>query len=274
MESLSDDEFKAFLKDYSKHYLPSAEISKSIIKDEFGNIIRKGHKKVNSDYPMLSLDDIKDDCKEWGDYNKPKSTDGIFFKDFKGKLVIYLVEFKGRNLNDENEIMALKNHIQEKIKENEKNDTEKICFRKEMVEKLEEIEANYIDSVQHSLEQKPIETLFITIPTIYKDYCKRNNKPEKDIRRFLRTHEIRFFIFAHDKENDSEDREKDEDATKKIIVPLKNKLNGYYLKLKRGKIIDFFYIYDFDKFDWWLKKERLIMPSKKTLNINIHKFDY
>ena len=278
MKPLSDDEFKAFLKDYKRHYIPSAEISKPLKKDEFGNITGKGKEKVHSKFPMCSLDDMKDECKEWNNFNKPKSTDGIFYKDFNGNLVIYLVEFKGHNLNENNEIIALRNHIQEKIEENEENDTEKICYTHEMVKKLEKIGEEYRGPVQHSLEQKPVETLLITIPTIYKDYCKRKGIPEKDIMKFLRTHEKRFFVFAHDKVNkdeneENEERERDDDATKKYIVPLKNKLNGYYLKLKRGKIIDFFYIYDFDKFDWWLKKEKLKRPPRRILNIDIHKFD-
>ena len=283
MEPLSDQEFKDFLEDYNRHYLTSGEISRPVYEDDNG-IRRRGRKLVNSRFRMYSLDDIKDECSAWNKYNKPKSTDGIFCRFKNGKLVLYLVEFKGHNLSDENHknnIKVLKDKFQDEINRYEEGSSEKKCYKQKMVDKLEKAEKNYMDSVQHSLEQKPIETLFITLPTIYKDYCSRNGLIEKDIIEFIRTHEKRFFVFAFDKieedeeedEEETEGRERDDDKTEKSIYPLRSKLNNYYLKLKRGNIIDFFYIYVFDEFEWFLNMEKLSRPKKEILEIDIHRFD-
>lgn len=287
MEPLSDQDFKDFLNDYNRHYLTSAEISRPVYEDDAGRKW-KGRRLVESRFRMYSLDDIKDECSAWNDYNKPKSTDGIFYRFKNGKLVLYLVEFKGHNLSDENHknnIKVLKEKIQKEIDGYEINNPEKKCFKQEMADKLGKAEKNFMDSVQHSLEQKPVETLLITIPTLYRDYCLRTGTEEKDIIEFLRTHEKRFFVFAFDERDEEdeedeedqeiseEDRERDDDKTEKSIYPLRSKLNGYYLKLKKGHIIDFFYIYVFDEFDWFLNMEKIRPPKREILDIDIHNFD-
>ena len=281
MDPLSDQEFKDFLNDYQKHFIPSSEISKSVYEDENGRK-RRGRKLVNSNFKMYSLDDIKDECGAWNEYNKPKSTDGLFYKNKRNGLEIYLVEFKGHNLSDEdhkNNIKVLKDKFQKEIEEYELNEPQKRCYKKKMVETLEKAEKNYMDSVQHSLEQKPIETLFLTIPTLYKDYCERTGEPEKDIIEFIRTHKKRLFIFAFDEKEEDEDvpedeenRERDDDKTEKKIYPLRNKLNNYYFKLKKGHIINSWEIYQFDEFDDFLDMEGL-GRAMRYADINIHTFE-
>ena len=293
MNPLSDQDFRDFLNDYHEHYLTSAEISKPVYEDENGRKWR-GRKLVNSNFRMYSLDDIKDECKVWNEYNKPKSTDGIFYKNKKNGLEIYLVEFKGHNLSDEdhkNNLKVLKEKFQNEINEYKNSKPEKECYKQKMVDELEKAAKNYMDSVQHSLEQKPIETLFITIPTLYKDYCERTGETEKDIIKFIRTHKKRLFVFAYDEikeekdnsepgkeEEDEEDylvteedakRKKDDDKTEKSIYPLRSKLNNYYFKLKKGQIISSWEIYKFDQFDDFLDMEKLRRP-RRYADINIH----
>lgn len=300
METLSDKEFESFLKDYKKHYISSAEISRPVYIDKNGNK-KRGHKLVYSKFKMCSLDDMKDECRTWDKYNRPKSTDGIFYKYENGKLVLYLVEFKGHNLSDENQknnLTAFKDEIQKEIDGYKKKEPLKRCYKTNMVHRLEKIEKNYGDSVQHSLELKPIETLLITIPGLYKDYCRRNGKKEKDIEQFLKTHDKRFFVFAYDKFIDEEDvekekeeepnrkksmnvtdlfykpekREKDDDKNERNIYPMRTILNNYYNKLKKANIIDYYQIYVFDKYQKFLNVEKLERPSKEILDFDIHTF--
>ena len=230
MEKLSNDEFISFLESFKnnkKYYDTITEIAKPIY-----NNGSKGKSLFYSSFKIYSLDDMKHDCKLFK-HNFPKSTDGIYYKVTKdGDLAIILIEFKGIDFsvdsssfikNIKENLLALKNSDDcPKIKKSP-FDFDRVLNNFNFVEN------RYGDSVEYGLYLKIFETIYLTIPTIYKEYCKNNGLEVKDIDRFLRDHQIDNYVFvASNSRNPSQDYNNN----------LSSRFNKYSKKLIKGGIID------------------------------------
>lgn len=236
MEKLSDDDFIKFIESYKidKYYNSITEISKPIIKDKKTKKERKGPSIFHNGFKMYSLDDIKHDCRLFNS-NFPKSTDGLWYKiNSKGEFILILVEFKGVNFNQSNSKSVLDN-VTSKIKnlkeddECPKNLQNSIEFDS-VIKDIKTVEDRYGDSLEYGLYLKQFETIYLTIPTIYNEYCQKNpNVKKKDIDTFLKECKICVFVCVEAFSNNQ---------TGVHMESLGNKFNKYAKKLKKGGIID------------------------------------
>lgn len=243
MEKLTDEEFICFLKSFKnnkKYYDTITEIAKPVDKDN-----NKGRPVFFSEFKIYSLDDMKHDCKLFKS-NFPKSTDGIHYNFKEGKLVIILVEFKGIDFSVDSKVYI--NNVKDGLLELKDSDDCPKITKSEMdydrlINNFDFIANRHGDSVEYSLYLKIFETIFLTIPTIYKEYCNKNGLEIKDIDGFLKDHQIDNYVFvASNSNNPSQDYNDN----------LSSRFNKYSKKLIKGGIIDYSRIltkYQMDTFE-------------------------
>lgn len=230
MDKLSNDEFISFLESFKnnkKYYDTITEIAKPIY-----NNGSKGKSLFYSSFKIYSLDDMKHDCKLFK-HNFPKSTDGIYYKVTKdGDLAIILIEFKGIDFSVDSSsfIKNIKENLLDLKNSDDCPKIKKSPFDFDRVlNNFNFVENRYGDSVEYGLYLKIFETIYLTIPTIYKEYCKNNGLEVKDIDRFLRDHQIDNYVFvASNSRNPSQDYNNN----------LSSRFNKYSKKLIKGGIID------------------------------------
>ena len=230
MDKLSNDEFISFLESFKnnkKYYDTITEIAKPIY-----NNGSKGKSLFYSSFKIYSLDDMKHDCKLFK-HNFPKSTDGIYYKVTKdGDFDIILIEFKGIDFSVDSSsfIKNIKENLLDLKNSDDCPKIKKSPFDFDRVlNNFNFVENRYGDSVEYGLYLKIFETIYLTIPTIYKEYCKNNGLEVKDIDRFLRDHQIDNYVFvASNSRNPSQDYNNN----------LSSRFNKYSKKLIKGGIID------------------------------------
>ena len=286
MNKLTNHEFISFLNSFKsndEYYTTVSEISKPIYIEK--GVEKKGYPLIESvNFKMFSLDEIKHDTQSFNK-NFPKSTDAIFYKLDNDQLTLYLIEFKGHNLNKPNrksKITALKRNIEYRKKQCNRKVDGSQCYTTQMITDLELVEKEYGDTIEFGLKEKPTETLFITIPSIYKEYCKKQKIEIKDIDSFLKECEIRLFVFAavYDDFNREEKKEVKR-VGQRIIIDQKPKgknkrrshgkynksrtyvrtmgdnLNQHYKKLRTAGLIDYYKIKNKHQFRTFLQEEHL-----------------
>ena len=298
MTLLTNKEFITFInsfKENSEYYTTVSEISKPIYKED--GVEKKGNPLIPSvDFKMFSLDDIKHDTQSFKN-NFPKSTDALYYKLKEDELTIYLIEFKGHNLNNPNKkskITALKRTFNDRKEKCSKKTDGSKCYTSKMIYDIELVEKEYGDTIEFGLKEKPTDTIFLTIPMIYKEYCKKNNYEIKDIEGFLRKCKKRLFIFAAEYDENTEDKyelipsesKKVEKKSMRVTIQQNNKksrrntsninksngkynkskiyvrtmgmnLNQHYDKLKKAGIVDYYKIKNKHQFQSFLRQEHL-----------------
>ena len=235
MNQLTNQDFISFLESFKsneEYFTTVSEISRPIYKDRRG-IEHKGDPLIQSvDFKMFSLDEIKHDTKSFKN-NFPKSTDAIFYKPDNNRLILYLIEFKGHNLNRpnrKNRITALKRNIENRKKECNRKIDGSQCYTDQMITDLKLVEKEYGDNVEFGLKEKPTDTLFLTIPVIYKEYCKNNNIEIKDIDNYLKKCEIRLFVFAAVYSDSRRRNQGKYNKSRTYVRTMGDNLNSHFLK--------------------------------------------
>ncbi len=138
--------------------------------DTFSEVSKSDDDTDEFKYPLIiddnSIFDLDNMC--WNSYlkknghvkgNRPASVDGLYF--IRGKL--YLIEFKGTY----NSTLDLESIIDKCI---EKIDDENL------VDALKSIKNRYDDEILSQLKIKPSDSLFLTLPHIYRYYCEKIDK--------------------------------------------------------------------------------------------------
>ena len=241
MESLTNKEFKNFIKSYEKFYKDITEISMS----DFGEPL------IVNDSKMYSLDEMCWDC-QLLEENTPKTTDALWFKEsLDGKLTLYIIEFKFHNFNDPNAKDMLET-MAKNVNDSSQEDKYK-CLSDKFKKNLKKIKNYYGDEVEFSLILKPIESLSVVIPALYEQYCIDNDIPQKDIRSFLDNVEKKLIVFiSHYDDNRKHNK------SKQWVQTMDVGLENNYRRLEMGNIIDYHMIYPSFKFSYFLSDERLI----------------
>ena len=249
MHQISNDEFKLFIESFSDYFKPITEISKE---NDHGNPL------IVNNFEMYSFDEMKDDCPLFNKNNPPKSTDALYFKEEDGKIVVYFIEFKFHNLNKEHNKKIVKKLWEKVDKEFKKsNKSSEYDYFDEKPKKLvndwfhdnfEEIYKTYNDSVEVSLRLKPFESLYITLPILFEDYCDSSIDID-DFKEYLHTVDIKYFIFVSTYiKNRSRAR----------VFSKADPLNKQLERFKLSKIMKDCAMYDGDSFNSFLKNEHLI----------------
>lgn len=190
-----------------------SEVSKSDDKtDEFKKPL------INDDNNIFDLDNM---C--WNSHlkkngyvksNRPSSVDGLYFKNGR----IHLIEFKGTF----NRTWNLNNILDECIK-----NIDDI----KLIEALNIINNRYDDEILWHLKIKPTDSLFLTLPQIYKYYCENNDEKiyekEEFLSWLLNVPKRLYVVFL----NDSYDSERNESKSFKYLQ-MNKKLEKRYAPFK------------------------------------------
>ena len=238
MKEFTNEDFINFIESYIKFYDEITEISKNT----------RGHSLINNNFKMYSLDEMCWDCKLL-ESNLPKTTDALYYKiNEDNSLVLYLIEFKFHNLDNPN-CKDLFNSIVDELYSNKSYK----CLSDKFKGKLNKIKRYYADDVEYALILKPIESINIVIPALYKQYCLDNDIKEKNIKSFLDNVEKMVFVFVSDYSPKGK-----RNIERHRLQSMGSNLNNHYQRLENGKIIDYHKIYSRDNWDYFLEYEELI----------------
>ena len=236
MEPLTNKEFKDFIRSHEKFYESITQISKN----------NSGIPLIENDFKMYSLDEMCWDCELLEEYT-PKTTDALWFKEnlLDGKITLYIIEFKFHNFNNPNAKDMLK-IMNESVKNSD-------CASDKFKNNFTKIKNYYGDEVEFSLILKPIESLYVVIPTLYEQYCIDNDLPIKDIRSFLDNVEKKLIVFIS-----HYDKKRKHNKSKQRVQTMDVSVENNYRRLEKGNIIDYHMIYPSSHFSYFLSYERLI----------------
>ena len=189
MDSLTNDDFKKFIEHYKdkvyedknykihKCYDTITELSRSGTEDA-DPLIRNSKEMYGLDWMVKTSEKLSE---------KPsKSTDALYIKeDKKGNMNLHIIEFKFLGKKSHRDKMNILWHdIKRKICEDMYLNEEK-CFDELFVSDFKLIRKNFHDPIEISLQLKPYEVIFITLPELYEEYCEEKNIPKKDIKTYL-----------------------------------------------------------------------------------------
>lgn len=189
MEELTHDDFKRFIESYKggcyldeygkphKFYDTVTELSRSDTK--------RADSLVKNSQKMYGLDWIVKASKLSN--QPPKSTDALFIKKNEdGDISLHIIEFKflGRK-SHRDKINYLWGDIRRKLPCDDCDFMYDECFDEYFVKYFKSIKQEFKDPVEISLQLKPYEVIFITLPKLYDEYCEENDVPKKDIKNYL-----------------------------------------------------------------------------------------
>ena len=251
MKQLSNKDFIDFLSSFKdEYYCPVSEISRA----------KTGRKQIliENNFKMLSFDDM---CKKYDliKNNLPKTMDAIHFEvDENDKLTLYLIEFKNFSIENTKstyqEIEALHKNLEKKNTRRIDPYSDEKIISNNFVIRFSRIKDHFIDSIEFDLRMKPLESILVSLPWLYKEYCKAEKIAEKDIRKFLDSIDIRLVVFINryaPRRNVSADRL----SAHRIDNALKNQYHRLFLS---GVIADDNEcILSRDRFSYFIKKEKL-----------------
>ena len=273
MSTITNDKFIEFIESYSnnnKYFDTITEISRS----------KTGPKDplIINDFKMFSLDDICADSKSFGEYNTPKTTDALWYKEKDGKLTLYIIEFKFYSLDnsiDKRKIEGLRKqvlHINNKFLQDYRY--RRNLFNENFFNDFEKFEKYFGNTVDFSLKMKPVETLIYVLPELYKEYRGLNDERDaEDCRQFLKNVEKKLYVFlmkesVYDIEADNERiRNKNNNSSRGRYKENKSKQRGFvngsslhkqFIRFKHAHIIDDYKIKANRQFKKFLEEEHLL----------------
>lgn len=165
-------QFIKFLKYFSNSYKKAYVIANN----KYGKTILPVGKGRN-EFEMYALDDICESCNSFyedGILFTPKTTDAIWYGKENGNFYIYLIEFKGDCLFKNSKKCVLVDIYETMIEKNKAYPNE----FDEVLDDLKIVMGKFSDKLLNSLAAKPLETVEIALPLIYKEYYEKNKYNE------------------------------------------------------------------------------------------------
>lgn len=203
MVELTNEEFIKFMefyrdKTYEDEYNQIHKCYDSITELSRSDTYQADSLIINSQ-EMYGLDWIVKSSKKLSK-KPPKSTDALFFReDENGRLSLHIIEFKfiGRKSHWD-KMNSLWSDIRSKIPCDDCDiEEEEECFDDFFIKDFKLIKKDFIDPIEVSLQLKPYEVIFITLPLLYEEYC--NEKPDvikKDINSYLNNIDKYYWAFV------------------------------------------------------------------------------
>lgn len=261
MTSISNKAFIEFLEYYAKNpkYIDTiTEISWP--KNKKGETDRRRNPLIENSFQMLSLDDICKECSKFDQYNRPSTTDALWYNlTDNGDLILYFIEFKWHNLDYPKDQQLMEDTFLKLERKTE--------ITTDMKDKFKKLYRSYSDEdVSFKLRLKPFESLFVVLPILFEDYCEKNNKDLIGLNNFLKTCEIKVFSFVSTftRENESQgyknNKSKNRLKFNRIMGPkgsIGRTVWKQYKRLELSPLIDFADIYPKSFFETFLIDEGL-----------------
>lgn len=213
MEKLTDNDFKRFLEYYDDKTCEDKYHKTHKCHDTVEELSRsdtfQADSLVHHPQEMYGLDWMVK-CSKKLKENPPKSTDALFFRqNYDGNYALHIIEFKFIGFTHQDKINRLWRDVRKKISceksqdlddvDENSNDDEcenKTCFEKNFVRNLEDIKEDFKDPIEVSLQLKPYEVIFITLPLLYEEYCAEKSTTKKDIVSYLNSIDKYYWAFV------------------------------------------------------------------------------
>lgn len=201
--TISVDQFAKFLDSYKANYLDSiTEISRPRNDDGSSCRVKSNLRPlIKSDINMLDFDTMCCESSFFRRSNRPSTVDALYYRiTQQGKLILYLIEFKGSHLNWDNELRfkeldiiegLLESAIKEEFKKNNINNNLDQHYA-DIHKRIKDL-CNYNkNKIEFSLRLKAFESIFMVLPSIYKEYweCNVNTNSYSD---FITSDVLEFF---------------------------------------------------------------------------------
>ena len=251
MNQMNNDDFIEFIESFCDEYFFSVtEISRA--KTRFKQPL------IESKFKMFSFDDM---CKRYDIIreNRPKTMDAIHFEiDENGKLRLYLIEFKNFSMEGSKstytQIKAMHRVLEKKNNQYIDRYSKKKVISNNFLKKFQDIEKHFVDSIEFDLRMKPEESILISLPWLYEEYCKDKQIEQKDFRKYLNSIDVHIIVFINrysTRQNIS--------ANRLSAHAIDNALKQQYSRLYLSGVIadDSERIFSSDRFDYFIKKEGL-----------------
>lgn len=257
MTSISNKDFIDFLESYKKIDPRYFDTITEISLPHKPN----GDPLIENSFKMLSLDDICEGCSKFDKYNRPSTTDALWYNiNDDGTLVLYFIEFKWHNLDYKKDQQLMRDTFLSLERKTKSTD--------EMVKSFKKLHKSYInEDVSFKLRLKPFESIFIVLPILFEEYCEKNNKDFLGLYNFLKNCEIIVLsfvsTFTREKTNKTSkyNRSKIRLKNNRVIGPkgsVGRTVWKQYKRLELSPLIDFADIFDRNFFDSFLEDEGLV----------------
>lgn len=189
MEEFTNQDFIEFMESFKKcTYSENNETHKfyDTLKELSRSDTKKSDPLIYHSQEMYGLDWIVKGSKKLHK-KPPKTTDALYFRqDLNGNMKLHLIEFKFiRFKSFKNKFKNLCDEISCKVSCDNGYVEDDECLNRYFMKDLELIRNNYKDPIDISFQLKPYETVFITLPELYREYCQERDFAEKDIRTYL-----------------------------------------------------------------------------------------
>ena len=240
--------FIEFIQSFDKYLQPLSEISKNHI----GPI-------VTVDKEMYNFDEMCQNTKSFSKIeNYSRTTDAFYYKiKENGELKLYFIEFKGdylQNFTREKDMETF-SRLFKKCKK-ELPSEEQISnygelfnehqtriygnfFSDRQCNKIKQINNKFSDSLIESLELKPLESILVALPVIYKDYVEEHNTEKINIKKFLENCEKEIWVIALSTSNRTRGR-----VQRRRPGSYYEKIETQYDRLKMADVFDNYAIED------------------------------
>ena len=251
--------FIEFIQSFDKYLQPLSEISKNYR----GPV-------VTADKEMYNFDEICQNTKSFSKIeNYSRTTDAFYYKiKENGELKLYFIEFKGDYLENSTREKDMKDFYKHFKKcKNELPSKEQVAdygelfnedqahiygilFSDANVKKIKQINNKFSDSLLESLELKPLESILIALPVIYKDYADEHNTEKINIKKFLEKCEKEIWVIALPDKNRNRGH-----VQRRRTDSYYKKIEKQYDRLKMANVFDNYAIEDRDSCIIRLNKE-------------------
>ena len=192
---------------------------------------------VESDVRMLNIEQIMID--KYGKSQSPAIVDGIYFNfNKRNKLSLFLIEFKGDKLDKKPLKIFYKENICT-LKDNAcANQILECPINKLNQNTVRTIYEHYEDEMAVQLKLKPIETILIAIPTLFREYMGINEDSNAFLKDFFACHI--YIVYANGNNSGNTHMTVKQEIQNKYASYQKNRIITDYKVLPNDDFVDNF----------------------------------
>lgn len=180
---------------------------------------------IHSNKKILNFEDLT--LNYYGKNNHPSIVDGLYFNFNKNnELSLFFIEFKGDKLNRKTWKNYFKENILSLIDNTCDNQHEDCPINKLDCDSLKKIYQQYADEILVQLKMKPLESILIAIPTLFKCFCDSDSNDNYILNNYFKCYV--YVVYVGDGKNPANSQLTTKDIKNKYSLFKNNGLIYYY----------------------------------------------